>query len=683
VAKLTVSEQRAIIGERLSKNSTETELSNAREKAMDSYYGRPMGNEIEGRAQVVSKDLMDTVEWIMPSLMRVFCTQEAVKFDPVGPEDEELAKQETAYVTHVIWKKNKGFMILYEWLKSALLQKNGYVKTWWQEEEKICFEEYTGLTEEQLVQVIEALEQQGKVKILGQEQDEYGAYAFKARIKKRYGCVKSMACPPEEVGVDKNCRGDIKTARFVWHKRSNVMRSELLEEGYSKARVAKLTSYDWKADMAESMARDSVGETLPHDEDDADKASGELELLECWTYLDADDDGIAEHRHYLLAGNDELENEECPENPFDSWTPIPVPFRHNGLSLYDLVEDLTRIKTALQRGLLDNVYFTNAPRMTYSRDVDVASLQVNRPAGHVLVNVNGPVAGHVNPMMVQPIADRLLPVIGYIDQVKEYRVGVGKMTGGVDADVLADSTRGAYSDAMSAANQRIEAIARIFAETGYSSWFSSTHRLLMRHQNWPERFKLKDKWAEVNPTEWQERANLTVSVGLGNASKEEIRANLGLMGQIQEKAAMVPGLIQPNNVFALVRRMQVELGFENENFITSPESPEYQNFQAQQGQQPPDPYIQGEQIKAQTRAQEKQVDASIKLREMAQDRDLAITKLEFESGVDLAKAGMGAEVAAAGHATRAVARGNAAQGARGAAPARKPAPAGGGRGDRG
>jgi hypothetical protein len=670
VSKLTVSEQRAILGERLSSNSTDTELQNGREMAMNSYYGRPLGNEIEGRAQVVSKDLMDAVEWIMPSMMETLCTQNSVQFDPDGPEDEELAKQETAYVTHVLWKKNPGFMIIYEWIKSALLSKNGYVKTWWQKEEKLCFDEYSGLTEEQLVLTMESISQQGEVEVVGHEVAENGTHDIKLKIKKTYGCAKVMACPPEELVVDRNCRGDVKKAKFVGHLRRNVMRSELIDEGYDKKRVMKLTSYDWKMDVAESMARDTVNESMNDREDDADRASAELELLECWTYLDADDDGIAELRHYLLAGNDELENEECPEIPFDSVTPTPVPFRHVGLSEYDFLEDITRIKTALQRGLLDNVYFTNAPRMSYSRDVDVASLQINRPGGHVLVNINGPVVGHVNPMMVQPIADRLLPVISYFDQVKEYRTGVGKMTSGVEADVLAQSTKGAYMDAAAAANQRLKAMIRIIAETGYASLYSSVHRVLLRHQDWQTRFKLKDQWVEVNPTEWQERANLTVAVGLGNASKEEVQQSLMLMGQAQQAAAQVPGLIQPKNVFALFRRMQIQLGFENDDFITDPQSDEYKQFMAQQGQTPPDPYIQGEQIKAQSRAQEKQVDAALKTREQNQDMALEITKLEVQSGIDLAKAGIGAEVA--------IQRGAQQASARSATAAGKPAPAGGG-----
>lgn len=650
MAKMTVSDQRAIIGERLM-NGSDTELQNDREAAMNAYYGRPYGNEQDGRAQVVSKDIMDTIEWAMPGLMEVFCLQQAVQFDPVGPEDEEAAKQETSYVAHVLWKKNPGFMIIYEWLKSALLQKNGYVKSWWQDEEKVSFEEYDGLTDEQLVEVMESLSSQGEVDVEGYKAEENGTHAIKVKVKKTYGCAKVETCPPEELIINKSCRKQIKSATFVGHLRRNVMRSELIEQGYAKKRVADLTSYDYRADMAEAFARDSVSETTPVATESADKASSELELLECWTYLDADDDGIAELRHYLLAGNDELENEEAPEIPFDSWTPLPVPFRHSGLSMHDLLEDLQRIKTALQRGVLDNTYFTMNPRCIYGRDIDVATLQVNRPGGHVFANVSGPVAGLVVPMPVAPIAGMLLPVIGYIDQAKQTRSGVGDLTTGVDADVLAQSTKGAYTDARGAANQRLKAIARIFAETGYSSLFSSLHRLLLRHQDWSTKFKLKDQWVDVNPTEWQERANLTVSVGTGNASNEEVRQNLMLMAQAQTAAAQVPGLVQPRNVYALFRRMQSQLGFENEDFATDPQSDEYKQW-AKSQQQPPDPYLQAETIKAQQRDKENQTDAALEIRKMDQERALTLTELEVTTGVDLAKAGIGAEVAVAGHAAR-------------------------------
>lgn len=648
MAKMTEHEIRAVVAKRFSDvlGGSNTELAADREKALDFYYGRPLGNEIDGRSQIVSKDVMDTVEWLMPSLMRIFTTKQAAQFDPVGPEDEQLAKQETEYVSHVLWKKNDGFMIIYTWLKDALMQKVGYVKYMWVDEEKVCFEQYTGLSQDQLAMLQQELEQDGEAEIIEADIKPTApgvnqAFDVKYRIKKKQGRLVIENCPQEEVFISSDCKGGVKTAKFVGHLR-RATRSELLELGFDRKTVEQVTDWSWK-DV--ELSRGSVGEDDVKDEG-IDWATEELQLLDCHTYVDADDDGIAELRHFLMGGDTVLVNEEADEIPWCSWSMIPTPHRHVGLGVYDLVEDLQRTNSGLQRSLLDNAYFGNNQRLAYDENmVDVDMLRINRPGGHVAVS--GSPVGAVVPLPVSDIASRLLPVIGYVEQVRARRTGVGDMSTGVDADVLAQSTKGAYMDARGAANQRIEAIARIFAQTGLSDLYSSIHRMLMKHQDWPARFKIKNNWVEVNPAEWKERANLTVSVGLGTAGKEEIRANLGMISQLMQQAAQVPGLIQPRNVYAVFSRMQEELGFEGEDFITDPASPEYQQFIEAQSQQAPDPYLEGEKIKAEARANEKMLDVAMKGAELAQERDLEITKLEVTTGVDLAKAGIGAEVAAA------------------------------------
>lgn len=665
MAKMTDSEVRAIVAARLTDTlgSTDSELRKDREQSMNFYFGRPMGNEIEGRSQVVSKVLMDTVEWAMPSFLRIFANRDAIAFDPVGPEDEEQAKQETGYVNHVFWKKNAGFMIVYCWIKDALLQKVGYVRRRWVNEEKVSFQSFTGLTDDQLVMVLEEYQRYGEVDIVGSEQ-ENELWNLKLKVKHTYGCEKVDCYPPEDVIVDAKCRGDVRQARFVAHIRTDLTRSDLIEMGYPRAKVEKLTDYTWERGRAEETARDSVNESMSREDQEANLASRVIRLLDVETYLDEDDDGVAELRHYFMAGNETLENEEIPEITWDSLTSLPVPHRHAGLSLYDLVEDRQRVATALDRGLLDNTYFSINRRMLYNKNtVSLADMQVNRPGGHV--GVDGPVTGQTQPLEYTPMVGQLLPVIEYNDQVVERRTGVGRHSMGLDADVLADSTKGAYMDAVRTANQRIESMARIMAETGFASLMSGIHRDLRRNQDWPTKFKLRNDWVETNPAEWDERTDLTVSVGLGNASKEEIRANLGLMGQAQEKAAQVPGLIQPTNVFALFRRMQTELGFENEPFITDPASPEYKQFMASQ-QGKTDPYIEGEKIKGDVKLQEKIIESRDKALDRAQERDLTITTLEVESGVDLAKAGIGAEVAHARGANQSRGNGGAAPGEHGA-----------------
>src|SRR3954468_18788567 len=107
MTKLAENDLRALIEQRFAVAMTDHEtLMMRRAKAMDFYYGRPLGNEIDGRSQVVTKDFMDTVEWEMPSYMRIFTNKDCVQFDPESPEDEQLARQETQYVGHVLWKQN-------------------------------------------------------------------------------------------------------------------------------------------------------------------------------------------------------------------------------------------------------------------------------------------------------------------------------------------------------------------------------------------------------------------------------------------------------------------------------------------------------------------------------------------------------------------------------------------------
>ena len=125
-------------------------ISHQREQAMQYYYGLPFGNEVDGRSQYVDSTVQDTIEWIKPSLMRVFASgDEMVKFTPHGPEDVAMAEQASDYVNYVFTKDNDGWEILYSWFTDALLSKNGIVKVWWDEYEEAQREEYQRLTDDE------------------------------------------------------------------------------------------------------------------------------------------------------------------------------------------------------------------------------------------------------------------------------------------------------------------------------------------------------------------------------------------------------------------------------------------------------------------------------------------------------------------------------------------------------
>jgi hypothetical protein len=116
----------------------------------------------DGRSRAVSTDVADTIEGLMPSLMDIFAgSDEVVRFEPVGPEDEAAAAQETDYVNHVFMQQNPGFMLLYSFIKDALLSKVGIVKVWWEEREEEQRETYYDLTDDQFALLAQAVMQSG------------------------------------------------------------------------------------------------------------------------------------------------------------------------------------------------------------------------------------------------------------------------------------------------------------------------------------------------------------------------------------------------------------------------------------------------------------------------------------------------------------------------------------------
>lgn len=149
---------------------TSAQLAQERANAMDYYLG-DMSQDMpvqDGRSKAVSTDVADTIEGMLPSLMDIFAgSDEVVRFEPVGPEDEKAAQQETDYVNHVFMQQNPGFMVLYSFIKDALLSKVGIVKVWWEEREEEERETYYDLDEGQFAMLAQAVQaSDGMMKIV-------------------------------------------------------------------------------------------------------------------------------------------------------------------------------------------------------------------------------------------------------------------------------------------------------------------------------------------------------------------------------------------------------------------------------------------------------------------------------------------------------------------------------------
>ncbi len=609
------------------------EISKQREKAIDYYYALPFGNEVEGRSQYVDSTVQDTIEWIKPSLMRVFASgDEMVKFSPHGPEDVAAAAQATDYVNYVFTKDNPGWEILYSWFHDALLQKNGIVKVWWDEYEEEQREEYHNLTDMEY----ELLISNKGVEVV-EEEEVYEDTTYHNVVIKRSnanGRIRIENVPPDEFLISRESKG-IQEARFVCHRvKKNLSELKLMypdedfgpedlgggynEEMFNSERIARF-SFDNSSDIGYNMGSE-------HEE-----ALREYWLHESFLRTDYDDDGIAELRKVCSVGDYVFSNEEVDKVPFVSITPLKIPHKFFGLSVADLVMDLQLIKSTLMRNLMDNAYNQNFGRYAVLEgQANLDDLLTQRPGG--VVRVKSPNA--IMPLATPPLEPYSFQMLGYLDEVRESRTGVNKNTQGINADALTSHTTAtAVNAVMTNAQSRVELIARQFAETGVKELMRCIYELLLKNQDKERVVMLRNEWVPVRPDMWNDKMDCTVSVALGNGSKDQQMMHLSRMLSFAGEA-MKGGLsiVTEQNMYNLGAALVKAMGYQNVNdYLTQPTPPQPQQ---------PDPEEQLAQMEVQLKQKEleiKAADVQVKMQKIQQeakkdavDAQLKVAELELE-----------------------------------------------------
>lgn len=617
------------------------DLSNERAVSMDHYHGRPYGDEVEGRSQVVSKDLSETVEWVLPQLLNVFVKSgNIVEYIPVGPEDEDLAQQESDYTNRVIMQENDGFLLLHDAFKDCLLLKNGYWKHYWDESEKVTEEEYEGLSEDELLKIFADLQADGaEVEVKEQEVTlidimgtQIPTYEVKLEIKRKECRAVVVAVPTEEVRVSKYCRGSLQQSPFTEHV-TRKTRTELIEMGMPEDFVNNLPAINSDENDIEVRARDSV-----IDESDSDlglsydRSMDLIEYCEAYIRVDYDGDGRAELRKVVTVAKrippgDEY-NEQIESVPMTGVVSKRVPHRHVGESLDDELADLQKIKTVLMRQMLDNIYLTNNQEKIVNQRVHLPDMMQSLPGGIKRVLDDQPVMGAVEYIQTPPILSQILPAIDYVDAVKANRTGVSESNTGLDPDVLKESTKGAFMESVRQASHKIEMMARMLAETGVKELVQQVHGLLIRHQDQPKMVKLRGKYVSVNPAEWRERSDLTVKIGLGTGTEQDKQQRLGILAMGQEKVAQL-GLVGPKQGYNMFADMAKALGYENPTkYVMDPDSPEFQQYMQQQQQNQSNPLADAEAVRGQYKMQADQIAMEYKM-QMAQMQEAHKHQMEL------------------------------------------------------
>jgi hypothetical protein len=517
-------------------------------------------------------------------------------------------------------RDNPGFMILHDAIKDTLSLKNGYVKHFWEDSEKTETVDYTGLSLDALTMLMQSLEaKNAKVEVVGQDIQEYAgqeSFDVKLRITSKCGKLVWMAVPTEEVRVSKRCRGSLQDSPFTEHVTKKT-RSALKEMGLPHAFVDSLSAISGDDNDQEVRSRDSVD-----DESDTlggangDRSMDEIEYCEAYVKVDYDGDGIAELRKVVTCA-DKIPpgsqwNEAIPSVPLTGFVMKRVPHRHVGESLDDELSDIQMELTTLKRQLLDNIYLVNNARTVINERVNVKDMLTSTPGGIVRSKGDGPVGDSLMPIHTAPVFEKILPVMDYLQKTKEVRTGI-RPGSDMDPDVLRETTKGAFMEALNRASQKIEMITRMIAESGVKEAFLQCHSILIRHQDQPRMVQMRGKWVQVNPQEWKERTDLIPRVGLGTGNEEDKQKKLMMLSGLQDKLAAQFGMVGPQQAYSLFEDFAKTLGFDiPDKFVMSPNSPEFQQAMQQRQNQPP-PEVMAEQMKAQAKAQSDQMRAQMQM----------------------------------------------------------------------
>ena len=633
--------------EQIAYGINDAQLSSERAEAVNFYLGEKFGNEVEGRSQVVSYDVQDTIESALPQLLKVFVSgDEVVKFEPKGPEDQDAANQETDYVNHIVMEKNPGFEIFYVWFKDALLSKNGYVKAYYEEYEEAEEESYNGLTDDQLDMLasddnIEILEhtsypdpsapqmpltppmvsqpdveqEDGTVTI---EQESAQAFMqpmlhdVKIRVKEMTGeiCIKNVA--PESIMVSVDANGtDLESARFVQHRElmhpSEVAEIFDVDEDELHEILAEQDEFE-----IESNARDIYDEQY-------DRAVDTSEVLVKDTYLKVD----GKRQRFVVVGNRIIyKDESCDHVPFACITPMLMPHRHIGRSYTDLTKDIQMIKSTLIRGQLDNMYLSNNGRYAISDRVNLDDMLTSRPGG--VVRVQGEPGSAIQPLQHAPFPQTSFTMVEYMDNMKEKRTGITAYNQGLDSNSL-NKTASGVAQIMSAAQQRLELVARTFAETGVKDLFMLVHRLVRQNVTKPDIVRIRNQWVEVDPREWKNRKDLSISVGLGAGNKDQQLMHLNAILQMQREALQV-GLTDPSKIYNALSKLTQNAGFKDPD--------EFWNDPSNMPQGTPKmPNPQEQLIQGQLAIEQQKAQADMQLEAQKNDADMRQEQLRSENDI--------------------------------------------------
>ena len=580
--------QQEIIYERLGKSDREIEqvcryyfdnarnydqaLSRERVTASQYYAGRPFGDGSEqpGRSQLVMTVVRDTIRSMLPSLLRVFtAVEDPVSFEPASSEilgDDQLAttlsRQATDYCRWALFTANGGWQILHDCLLDALTRKAGWVRWHWGARRQVRTEVCEGLLQPQLQMLLAepGIEAQrivrrpmtrGEQQALAKTSDgqmwlsqggaaEYWSATITRSAQQAWPLIEAV--PAECLWIDPGA-ATVEEARAVWHVR-DVTVSELIEMGLPEDKVlahrdVMMRSQQRRELIARNEAQGrNIGSSPP-----VDQSMAFVRYCEGWVRVDADNDNRAELIHVHMLGNATslIQWERVDEIPVACFTPYREPGRVIGSSVADMVMDLQKVESRVMRAVLDSLGQAMFPRTSVVLgQANLADVRQTAIGAIIRVAQQGAVQELTKPFT----GKEALPVMEVLEAIRESRTGITRASQGLTVDELQSTAPVAVSQQTSAAQDRLDMVARTLAETGLAPLYTGLLKMMARQQDRPNVIRIRGSWVAIDPRALATMWETSVNVG-GKGMPQERMALLGQIAAKQEMLVANYGLQNP------------------------------------------------------------------------------------------------------------------------------------------
>lgn len=536
----------------------------------DKDYYRQKFPILSKTSDLVSTDVADTIEWALPSLMKVFTgSDEVITIAGVTEEDDTKAETMQELLVYQLQRQNNFFTVLYNWMKDSLIVGMGIIKCYWERTE--------GYTTETAVlnnEALQALTQTGVTIEDIQGPDQFGDFSVTYQLPYyRKNAPKLENILVSEFLYSPDAKS-LEEANFVAHKRKVTM--SYLREREAQGVYANIDDIRVNGNyngMNTDQVEQVIGDNYVDINKDEQTARQEVVIYECYTKIDINNDGILEDMIITICGDTiiRMEQNYMGRHPFFAISPTKDPHRIWVKRSYaELIGELQDLKVALTRQIMQNVALTNDPKMLLDEsainiDDFVQGRKVIRmKAGHSMNEV-------AMPMNITPLAPQTFQFLEWIEGQKENRTGITRYNQGLDANSLNKTATG-ISAILGQSAQRLELVARMFAETGLSELFRFMVSLNQKFIDQQTVIRLTNKELKISPEDLDGSFDLIVNAGISIATKEStIMSTQTLLTALMQANAGGYMVSTPENIYNLFKKWIESIGFKNYgDYITDP-----------------------------------------------------------------------------------------------------------------